>query len=382
MVCRVRPAGVVAGAAICLLLTVCGCQKEQTGAAAPQAKAKLLPLAPAAQSQAGTPGKDSSQAVPETQKVRAARPEAKPDQKQAGPAVELALKFSVGQTATYKVTAETQKSIQWLGPASARPASFKDGRSGNHVEITFEQRVRQVRDDGGAVLDVTIKALKYTGEMRSDTAVDFDSDRDRDPNHSLARLIGRKYGLQMSAQGQVAALLDVEPVRQAVRGGKVGEDTALKLLSDEEIKDRHEITPLAALKKNPVRPGQTWSDIRSFSFGMMGAKSFERVYTFKGVEEAQGGRRAVVEMKAIPSAAAAARVHKEQTASLFSTMFDNVESYEGRLDLDLDHGQVRRYIEEMQTEWTIADPAGAPTGGRPAALKMGARRLHQLELVP
>jgi hypothetical protein len=260
MVRTVRPAGVVASVAICMLLTVCGCQKEQTGAAAP--------------------------------------------------AVELALKFSVGQTATYKVTAETQKSIQWLGPASARPASFKDGRSGNHVEITFEQRVRQVRDDGGAVLDVTIKALKYTGEMRSDTAVDFDSDRDRDPNNSLARLIGKTYGLQMSAQGRVVALLDVEPVRQAVRGGKVGEDTALKLLSDEEIKDRHEITPLAALKENPVRPGQTWSDIRTFSFGMMGAKSFERVYTFKGVEEAQGGRRAVVEMKAIPSAAAAARVHR------------------------------------------------------------------------
>jgi hypothetical protein len=381
MVRMVRPAGVAAGAVICLLLAVCGCQKERTGAAAPKAEAKLLPLAPAAQSQAGTPGEDSSHAAPEAQKVQTPKLEAKSDEGVAGAPVELTLKFSAGQTAMYKVTTETQKSIQWLGPVPERPAGFKDGRSGNHVEITFEQRVREVRDDGGAVVDVTIRALKYTGEMHSDTAVDFDSDRDRDPNNSLARLIGKTYGLQMSAQGRVVALLDVEPVRQAVRGGKVEDNTALKLLSDEEIKDRHEITPLAALKENPVRPGQTWSAIRTFSFGMMGAKSFERVYTFKGVESAEG-RLAVVEMKAIPSAAAAVRMHKEQTASMLSAMFDNIESYEGRLDLDLDHGQVREYVEEMRTEWTVANPAGAPEGGPPAALKMGARRLHRLELVP
>jgi hypothetical protein len=342
MVRRVRAAGLVAGVAVYLLLMVPGCQKEQT-----------------------------------------AKPEAKSDEGAVAAPVELALKFTAGQTATYKVTTETQKSIQWAGPAAARPAGFKDGRSsnGNHVEITFEQRVREVRDDGGAVVDVTIRALKYTGEMRSDTAVDFDSDRDRDPNNSLARLIGKTYGLQMSAQGRVVALLDVEAVRQAVRGGKVEDNTALKLLSDEEIKDRHEITPLSALKENPVRPGQTWSAIRTFSFGMMGAKSFERVYTFKGVESGEG-RRAIVEMKAIPSAAAAVRVHKEQTASMLSALFDNIESYEGRLDLDLDHGRVREYVEEMQTEWTRADPAGAPDGGPPAVLKMGARRLHRLELVP
>jgi hypothetical protein len=377
MVRRVRAAGLVAGAAICFLLTVCGCQKEQTGVATPQAKAKLLPLAPAAQSQAGTPGEDSLHPAPEAQKVQTGKAEAKG----VGPAVELTLKFSVGQTATYKVTTETQKSLQWMGPESARPEGFKDARSGNQVEITFEQRVREVQDDGGAVIEVTIEALKYVSKMRSDTAVDFDSARDKDPNNALARLVGKKYGLQMSARGQVLALLDVEPIRQAVKGGRAENDMALKLFSDEDIKDRHEITPLSALKENPVRPGQTWSDVRTFFFGAMGAKSFERVYTFKGVESGEE-RLAIVEMKAIPSAAAAVQIHKEQTASVYSTKFDNVESYEGRLDLDLDHGQVRRYVEEMQTEWTRADPAGAPDGGQPAALKMGARRLHRLELAP
>lgn len=381
MVRIVRPAGVVAGAALCLLVIACGCQKERTDTT-PQAKAKLLPLAPAAQSPIGTPGEDSSPAAPpEAQKVQTAKSEAKPDEKQAEAPVELRLKFSVGQTATYKVTTETQKSLRWMGEASARPEGLKDARSGNHVEITFEQQVREVRDDGGAVLDVTIKALKYTGEMRSDTAVDFDSTRDRDPNNALARLIGKTYGLQISARGQVVALLDAEPVRQAVRGGRAADNTALKLLSDEEIKDRHEITPLLALKENPVRPGQTWSDTRTFSFGMMGAKSFERVYTLQGVEVG-AGRHAVVEMKAIPSSAGAAQMHQQQTASIFSTMFDNLDTYEGQLDLDLDHGQVRQYVEEMRTEWTVADPAGAPEGGQPKALKMAARRLHRLEQVP
>jgi hypothetical protein len=362
--------------AVYLLLAIAGCQKEQT--AGPEVEAQSPATAAAAQAPAAAPVEGSSRVVAaEARKMEAAGSETK----ETGPAVELTLKFTVGQTATYKVTTETQKSLQWMGPESARPASFKDGRSGNRVEITFEQRVREVRDDGGAVVDVTIKALKYTGEMRSDTAVDFDSARDRDPNNSLARLIGKRYGLQISAQGQVLALLDIEPVRQAVRGGRAADNTALKLLADEEIKDRHEIAPLSALKENPVRPGQTWSDTRTFSFGMMGGKSFERVYTLKGVEP-DAGRHAVVEMKAIPSSAAAAQVHQQQTAGLFATMFDNLDTYEGRLELDLERGQVRGYVEEMRTEWTVADPTGAPEGGQPAALKMTARRLQRLEQVP
>jgi len=377
MVRIVRPAGVVAGIVISLLLLNSGCQKERSGAAGPKVETLSALAAPAGQAQAGTPATEAPRPVmPEAQKERAALPEPK----EAGPAVELALKFAAGQVATYKITTEAQKSVEWMGAPSAKPASFKDGRTGNHIEMTFEQRVQEVHDDGGATVEITIKTLKYVGESQSNVVLDFDSARDKDPTHPLAKLIGKSYRLHVSAKGQVLALIDVEPVRQAVKSDQPGGSTALKLLSDEEIKARHEVPPLSALKDAEVRPGQTWSNIKSFSFGMMGAKSYERVYTLKHAGRKDG--LAIVEMKAIPSSALAEQIHKQEAGGLFSRMFDNIENYEGRLELDRNSGSVREYVEQMQTEWVLADPAGEQEGGRPAALKMAARQLLRLEQVP
>ncbi|MEN6336396.1 MAG: hypothetical protein ABFE01_19250, partial [Phycisphaerales bacterium] len=168
---------------------------------------------------------------------------------------------------------------------------------------------------------------------------------------------------------------------KAVKAGTPAYNVATKLLSDEMIRDQHEIPPLAALKDGQARPGRNWSDVKSFAFGDMGAKSFERIYTLKEVEES-GGKTAQIEMKAIPSAAMAEELRKRETSGLLPGLFDNTDKYEGRLDFDLDGGRVRQYVEDMQIEWIIADPAAMQdTTVQPRALKMGARRLHRLELV-
>lgn len=319
----------------------------------------------------------------------------------SGPAVELALKFVPGQAATYKITVEVYKSVAWKGSAAAKPASFTDGRTGNRVELTFEQRVQQVQDDGNALVEVTIKRLKYLGESVNKVVMDFDSAKPADAGSPLAVLIGKSYRVKMSAAGQVLEISNAEPARQAVLGNLPGQNVAARLLSDDEIRNRHEIVALSALKDPHVRPGQKWSRIRTFSFDDMGAKTYERVYTLKSVVSGQlsvpssplsaanrqlptgnsEGRVAVVEMKAIPSSAMAGELYKRQAANPFAGLSDNVDSYDGRLVLDLDGGQVREYVEQMQNEWIVADPA-AVQNGQPAAISMVARRLHRLERVP
>jgi len=237
-------------------------------------------------------------------------------------------------------------------------------------------------------------------ESVNKVVLDFDSARPADSENPLAALVSKSYRVKMSAQGQVLEISNVEPVRQALQGILPGHRVAARLLSDDEIRNRHEIVTLSALKDRQVRPGQTWSSIRTFSFDDLGAKTYERVYTLKQVGSGQlsvpsaqtpadnrqlttdnsQGRQAVVEMKAIPSAALAEELHKRQAANPFAGLSDNTDSYEGRLVLDLDRGQVREYVEQMQNEWVIADPA-AVQAGRPAAIKMAARRLHRLEQV-
>jgi hypothetical protein len=379
MVRTIRPAGVAAGIAVCLLLIVSGCQKDRAATPA----AKVEPPADAAvvvQPPADVPDADSAKpATREEPKAHAAQPESEPNE--VGPAVSLVLGFSPGQTATYKVTTEAHKSVEWIGPESGKPAGYADGRSGNYVEITFAQQVQRVRDDGNAVLEITVKDLKYRGLIQSRTVLEFDSERLQDRDNPLAAVVGKSYRLEMSPKGKVVELLDMDAVRRAVKAGTPEYSVAVKLFSDEIVRDRHDIPPLSVLQDGQARPGQSWSDLKSFGFGEMGLKGFERVYTLKRAES-DDGRVALVEMKAIPSAAMAEELHKRQSAGPMSGLFDSTDKYEGRLELDLDGGRIREYMEEMQAEWVIADPAAMQdTTAEPRGLKMGAGRLHRLELV-
>lgn len=292
-------------------------------------------------------------------------------------AVKLMLQFVLGQTATYRVITESYKSVEWIGAASARPEQFKDGRRGNHVEMTLNQRVQEVRDDGSAVLEITIEALKYAGDFRDNVVLDFDSARQGEQNASLAVLVGERYTLRISPKGQVLAVGDLGPLQQAVMATSGGRNAAMQLITEDEIRKRHTVAPLAILKEAAVRPGQNWSDVKTFSFGDMGAKSFERVYTLKQVRQ-DGGRVAVVEMEAIPPGGGA---DVSGQPNMGPMMWDTTSRYAGRLELDLDSGCVREYGEEMLTEWAIADPATAQNSGGLAALQMAVTSLHRVELV-
>jgi hypothetical protein len=363
-------AGIVAGIAFCGLSMISGCQKDRSTAPA----VKVEPPADTSAAVQPPEEKPAPSATAESP-AQAAEPNA-PE-----PPVSLALAFSVGQTATYRATTDARKSVEWMGPESGRPADFSDGYSGNHVEMTFEQRVEKVRDNGNALVEITIQGLKYRGVIQSRPVFEFDSTEPNDRDNPLAALIGKSYRLEMSPGGKVVELLDMESVRKAVKAGSPAYSVAAKLVSDEMIRDQHEVPPLSALKEGQARLGQRWSDVKSFAFGDMGAKGFERVYTLTQVEQGVG-RTALVEMKAIPSAAMAEEMHKRQTTGLLPGLFDNTDKYDGRLDFDLDGGRIRRYMEDMRTEWIIADPAAMQdTTAVPRALKMGARRLHRLELV-
>ncbi len=292
--------------------------------------------------------------------------------------VVLALKFVSGAKATYQVVSETERSIKWEGDTAKKPATFHDGRTGHKVDMTFEQQVREVDDAGNAVVAVTIEALRYFGQAREKVVLEFDSSRPEDQNSPLAKLIGQSYTITMTPKGEVSAIIDVAAARRAVQGDLPGNKTAAKLLSDGVIRERHEIPALMAAKTTAVQPQEQWSDVKAFSFGLMGAKTYERLYTLEAVDQDNGEAIATVEMKAIPATVEPGQL--DQTTNPFAMSFDNTESYTGRLDLDLSNGEVQNYNEDLRIEWVTADPAAIASGqADPAVLKMGVVESHRLE---
>ncbi len=296
--------------------------------------------------------------------------------------IDLLLRFVPDRPATYRVTTETEASVRWEGDESSKPEAFRGGAIGNRVEITFEQRLDRVNDNGNAMLKITILALKYLGRSRETVVLDFDSSRDPDREGPLSQLIGRSYNVEMTPKGAVLSVEGLATIRDSMKGSSPEHQTALKLISDKEIRDRHEVPALMASEGKIVRAGETWSNVTVMSFGRMGAKAYERLYTLDRVGADGGGRVAHVTMKGIPSSAAARQLHEEQSSTVPAGMFDNVDSYEGQLQFDLDTGCIDTYVEQFHTEWVAVDQAAVQDGAhRPAAVRMDRTQLYRLERI-
>jgi hypothetical protein len=292
----------------------------------------------------------------------------------------LALKFTPEDMTTYKVITDSQRSIEWMGSKPEKPSDFKGGRTSNRIETTFMQQILSTDDEGNASAKITIKSLKFLREIRDKVTLDFDSSREKDANSPLGKLIGQSYTIEITPDGQVSRLIDASDARTAVMDTTSANQTAIQLLSEDIVKQRHSIPALPPAEMDKLQTGDNWRNIKDFSFGMMGPKSYERIYTLQKIEGTGNHRTAVVQMQANPSVESAKEMHNENQTNPISNMFDNTETYTGTLRLDLNEGKVAEYSEKLQTEWIIVDP-NPEEGKVPSALKMKATRYYSMEKI-
>ena len=283
-------------------------------------------------------------------------------------------------TLAYKVTTETQRRVDWEGNSSNRPDSLSSGQTGNKIEITFNQEIQSVDNQDNTVAKITITGLKYLLEEKNAIVLDFDYSRKEDKKEPLAGLIGKSYTIEITPTGEVSKILDINDTLVAVEESSLNNQTALRLLSTDAIKKRHTISALPDMKLSELKEGQTWSKIQDFSFGLMGAQSYEKTYTLEKIEKSGNHRTATARMNAIPSVEKAKELYQEQETSIFSSMSDNKDTYTGLLKLDLTTGQIEEYSEKLTAEWVIVDPA-PQNPGRPAGLKMTAIQSYSIEKI-
>jgi hypothetical protein len=293
-----------------------------------------------------------------------------------GEVATVALKFSPQDSTTYRVITETERGIKWEGSLPKEPA-FKGGRNHDRLEMTFAQEIQSVDDKGNAIAKITVKELKYSSIVKDSSVFEFDSSKPKDPNHPLARLIGQSYTLKIAPTGEVTEVIDTKEAETAARKGSVPPGTALRLLQSGTIKERHGTLVLPDIDKNQLHIGDNWSSTKTFSFGMMGSESYEKIYTLNNIKDQDNRRVAIIEMNAIPASETA----KEQPTELLKSS-DNTKTYSGELELDLTTGKVKKYLEKLQSEWIIAfPPAKQKTNQEPAVLTMSTARLYSIEKI-
>lgn len=320
--------------------------------------------------------KEPAQTKVEPQKTSQATVESE----EYGQTIKIALKFVPGNSTTYKVISEADKSIIWQGTDSDKPKDFTGGHTGRKMETTFTQQIQSIDGKGNAVAKITIEQLKYVQTVKNEITIDFDSSRQQDGQNPLNKLIGQSYTIEITPSGEVSRLIDTNDALSAVRGNTSADKLATSLLSFRAITERHIIPSLPASDKNQLLAGDKWSSIQNFSFDMMGSKSYEKIYTLKEIKDVDNHLIAVARMEAVPSTEKAKELHEEQSASFFANMSDNKETYTGELRMDLTTGKVEECSENLTSEWIIVDPNPKP-GRQPAALVMTAVRNFSIEKI-
>ena len=357
--------------ASCTLILAAGCGRQSEEAPVVQPEPPKI---------IGIGGEPNEPVPTETEPDKTTTTQAEPD-KQA-PKVTLTLKFTPDDVTTYKVATQALKSVLWEGPMPSKPSAFQGGHTSNDIEMTFTQQIQSVDDNGNATARITIKQLRYAAKVRDSVVLDFDSSSQQGQDSPLAKLIGQSYTIEITPSGQVSKVVDVSEVQAAVKGNTKAHRTAMNLISADVIEQRHTIPALPPSERNQVSVGESWNNLKTFNFGMMGSKTYERVYELEEIKDPDGERIAITEMNAVPSSEGAAELHKDQPGGFLSKLFDNTEEYSGQLKLDLTAGKVDNYVEKLRSEWLAVDPESAQDDDKaPAALRMTAVRAHQIERI-
>jgi len=305
----------------------------------------------------------------------------KPQPEEQVTAVELpkaemfALKFKEGDSASYKVILERDKSLDFAGEV-AEDQSFKSGHTGSKAEITFARQIQSVDSSGNAVSKITIKALKYLMKVKNEVVVDFDSSRPQDGSNVLNQLIGKSYEITITAKGEVVKVSGAVQIEASVRGNAPAEGAAAQLVSEEIVKKCHQVPALIDAEDKNYNPGDKWKGQKTFSFDLMGSDSYEKIYTLKEIKDENGRRVALVDMIAVPGA------EGSQPDTGLSKMFVQTSDYNGKMRFDLTNGQVAQYLEQMRSEWTVVDPESVQqTGQSLSTIKIGITELYSIEKI-
>jgi hypothetical protein len=280
----------------------------------------------------------------------------------------MGLKFQKGQKSVYRVVEHSGKDYYFEQSSEDK---VTDKSTGRYLEMVLEQKTADVGDDGSALIDVTVKQLKFKSESAKGVNEVFDSTNPAKDSGELASVIGKSYRIKLKQNGQ-AEVIDNTEIKKAAKG-----QTASWIFNKENIAGRHTIKAIPA--KDTVNVGQSWSEIVAGPKGMLQSKNYEKIYTLK---EIHNQNTAVIKMKAIPTTENPEDAQDgsgKNAMGFFGNMFDSSDTYEGQAVIDLQTGQVKKYHEKLDARWVATDDS--KNTGKPDVLKMGFIDSFSMELL-
>ncbi len=187
--------------------------------------------------------------------------------------------------------------------------------------------------------------------------------------------------IEFSPWNNISSVYDLPPVMAMMKDGTPSGQAGMNILYPEAIMERHGAMQLPQPGQELLKPGEKWGRIKTFTFGKMGLKSYEKIYTLKEIRDAGGRKIAVIDMNAIPSSEVEPKYRSQQAEVDVPKMFDTNDSYTGGGEIDVEAGRIENYHENFEASWVVALPAKPGETGEPVVLKMSAARVYSIERV-
>jgi hypothetical protein len=291
------------------------------------------------------------------------------------PEAKVELKPVPNQVTTYKAADLYRKDYLFDQPSSNKKTVKNTELD---TEVVYEQVARDIDAEGNVTDDITIKAVKYLNSDSEGVNIDYDSSTNAKPNSAFSMLIGQTYTIKMSPDYKVLEISNIEPVRQAIKNGKDNR-FAGGLVSDENIRKRHEILAMPDKDQKILKVGDTWSRVVASPPGVLIPKNYEKIYT---VEKITDGT-ALIKMNATPTSKKLENQPKEsETFEMFKNFFDSEDNYDGQLMINIETGKVYEYNESLNSKYTAAEfPRGEPKPEKPDVLDLSFTESHSIELL-
>ncbi|MGD0553184.1 MAG: hypothetical protein ABSB25_11145 [Sedimentisphaerales bacterium] len=301
-------------------------------------------------------------------------------QKQSNGPVKIALKSTVGGLDKYKITTIARRTTKWQGPVPEK-AAFDESFSEERVEMAVTRRIQTVDANGVATAKVSIDKLKCFYTSKGQAILDFNSTRNSDSSNPLIKLIGETYTIEFNPRNIVSFVDDLPPVTTIMmKGDTVSDKIGTEIVLPDSIMERHSTMQLPKQGQEILKPGGKWSSIKTFMFGKMGLKSYEKIYTLKELRN-DGREIAVIDMNAIPTSEVEPKFAGKKAEEGASQKFDSKELYTGAGEFDVKAGRIENYHENLQATWTVVLPGKQGDASEPVVLNMSAERGYSIERI-
>ena len=248
-----------------------GCKKEES--AAPP---------PAAPPAAATPSQPTTNAAAATTNAP------------AGDSVDLRLKWPVGKRYLQRmeVVQESESMIPGVPQAMKQESVQSQDYS---ITVTKE------REGGGRELELEFVGQKVDTKMGGKPLVTFDSksdakgDRTNAVASAMRKLVGVKIQYLTDTNGRIEKVVGGQELQNRLTSTATPQAKMIltSLLNEENLK--RVVTLAVGLPDKPVKVGETWPVQRDTPMGQMGTLLLDMNYTFKGWEEHEKRRCALLE---------------------------------------------------------------------------------------